>query len=148
MAVHKAKKNVIRRALNEAETLDFEAVGYNEKQIEKFEELLKLDRWLFWSKPTDLYITLKGVSALVLTASGQPQMRDESLGMKFDANYATTTDRETARLVFLSSAYRIGKIKLAADKIEDDKSAKVKALKMEVMRDKDLLERVKQELFA
>lgn len=148
MATYRAKKNVTKRNLTEEERLDYEAVGLNEKEIEAIQEKLKADRWLFWSKPTDLFITLKGVSALVLTANGQPRMKDESLGLKFEANHAATTDREVARLIFLSNAYRSNKIMLATERIEAEKDRKVREFKSEVMRDKELLERVKQELFA
>lgn len=141
------RKNVQRTGLSKVEREEFESVGYTDEAIAKFEEHLKLPRWDFWSKSSELFITLRGIQETIMV-SGKYRTQDITSSAKFTSNYYSTADREIARLIFLSDLYQIKKIKLVQDQVEDDAQAVYNEFKNKILSSKENVEKLKRDLVS
>lgn len=141
----KLRKNVRKVSLTKEEREEFESVGATEDQINRYEQLLKQESWDFWSKASQLFVTLKASSEMV-TRNGKVQVQDQSASAKFNANFYATTDREKARLILLSDAYQEGRIKLVEDKFKEDSERDYAKFRSVVMANPENIERLKKDL--
>lgn len=141
----KITKNVNRRGLSKEERAEYEAVGYTDEQIKKFEELLKQPSWDFWSRVSELYLSLAAGSQVVVR-SGKMVSDDTVTSCKFSKNYFSTSNREVARLIFMSDPYRDGTIKLVEDQVKDDAAAKYSEFKNAVLSNPENIEKLKKDL--
>jgi len=141
----KIRKNVIKKALTEIEREEFFAVGYTEPEIDKLEEELKAPSWDFWSKASELYLSLSAGSDVVFT-SGKMRSVDSVSSAKFSSNCFSTADRQIARLIFMSDPYRAGKIKLAKDQTEYEAQEAYKEFKTKILSSKENVEKLKRDL--
>ena len=131
--------------MSKDERLEFEQYGYSDAEIDEINEKLKAERWLFWAKASELFITLAG-GVKTVYRNGKPQEQEYERSLKFDSNYATVNDRTYARDVFLSNAYRQGRIKLAEDHRAEEKEKEYAAFKDKMLRDPEMVKRIKSEL--
>ena len=138
-------RNVTKRNLNEKEREEFEAVGYTEPEIEKLGEALKASSWDFWSKVSELYLTL-AVGSETVFSSGKMRSTDTVSSAKFSSNYFSTASREVARLIFLSDPYRAKRIMLVKDHVNKDAQDAYAEYKTKIFSSKENLERLRKDL--
>lgn len=141
------RKNVVRKDFSALERDEFQAVGYSDVEIDGLQEALKAPSWDFWSKVSELYLSLAAGSTTVLQ-SGKAREIDTVQSAKFTANYFSTANREIAKLMFMSDPYRDKRIRLVLDHVEDESQATYKEFKTKILSSKQNIERLKNDLVA
>jgi len=138
------RQNVIMKKLTAEEREQFAAFGRTKAQIDAIEEKLQKKNWTFWSRIEELYMTLTTGSSIVYEG-GKQRTVDESAGCKFSNNYYDTTNRETAKHIFLSDLYFDGRIKEVEDHVADEAQEKYDEFKTAVLSDETNRERLRKD---
>jgi hypothetical protein len=141
----KKVKNVNRGNLSKEERADLESCGFSETEAERLGEILKGPQWEFWSRASDLFLTLSGGQEISY-ANGKMRQSDVSRSAKFTSNFYLTADREQARLLFMSDPYMSGAVKLVSDHTEEEAQKAYKEYKTKILSSKENVERLKRDL--
>jgi len=139
------KKNVSKQNLSDLEREEFSGVGYADAEIDAFQEKLKAPKWDFWSRASELYLSLSAGSEVIFT-SGKVRTVDNVSSAKFNSNFFSTPNREIARLIFMSDPYRDGKVKLVSDQVDDEAQLAYQEFKTKIFSSQQNIERLREDL--
>lgn len=139
--------NINIEPLKQEERDEFKILGYEDSEIDVIDEKLKAKTWQFWSKAASLHLNLFAIEEMVFR-SGKAVADVRTGSAHFENSFFHTGDREIAKNVFMSDAYREGRVMLITEKAKADLESKYSAFKAAAFASPENIARLKAELLA
>ena len=137
--------NIDKSNMSTDERNEFKILGYKEDEISEIDEKLKAETWQFWAKAKSLHLSLYSTETMV-TRGGKVVMDNKHGSAHFENSFFHTADRDIARHIFMSDAYREKRVMLMQDKAKMDLDDKYQKFKAAAFASPENIERLKKEL--